>query len=356
MPFERPDLATLARQSETDFETRLPGADARTRRSNIAVLSRVLAGALHAVYGFVSWISRQVLVDTAEAEFIERHAAIYGLARKAAGYSGGDVTFAGTSGAILPQGTLVQRADGVEFATDTPDLFIGSTLTTAVTAIEPGAAGDTAAGTALSLISPVAGVSSAATVAAGGIANGADQESDDSLRDRVLARIQQPPHGGAAHDYVAWARAVPGVTRAWATGDGQGPGGVAVRFTMDDTYDGGIPEAADVTAVADYIAARRPVTAVVLVAAPVPVALNFTISGLTIGAGPTTATVRAAIEAELADLIRREAEPGSTVLLSHINEAISIAAGETDHTLVSPAANVTHAAHEMAVMGAVTWL
>ena len=94
----------------------------------------------------------------------------------------------------------------------------------------------------------------------------------------------------------------------------------------------------------------RPVTAQETVAAPVADPLDFAIA-LT----PDTAEVRAAVEAELRDLIAREAEPGGTILISHIREAISIAAGETDHVLASPAGNVTAAAGAIVTMGAVTW-
>jgi uncharacterized phage protein gp47/JayE len=89
----------------------------------------------------------------------------------------------------------------------------------------------------------------------------------------------------------------------------------------------------------------------VTVVAPVAVPLDLTITGLT----PDTAAVRAAIEAEIIDLLRREAVPGGTILLSHLREAISIAAGEADHALTIPAANVTHATGELAVLGTITW-
>ncbi|MDX9862130.1 MAG: hypothetical protein RBS99_14555, partial [Rhodospirillales bacterium] len=62
-----------------------------------------------------------------------------------------------------------------------------------------------------------------------------------------------------------------------------------------------------------------------------------------------------AIEAEIRDLLRREAEPGGTILLSHIREAISIAAGEYDHALAAPAADLAHDTGEIAVFGGITW-
>ena len=62
---------------------------------------------------------------------------------------------------------------------------------------------------------------------------GVEAENDDDLRARILQRIQNPPMGGAQADYVTWALAVPGVTRAWAAPE-QGIGTITVRFLMDE--------------------------------------------------------------------------------------------------------------------------
>ena len=84
------------------------------------------------------------------------------------------------------------------------------------------------------------------------LTGGTDTETDDQLRARILHRIQNPPMGGAQADYVTWALAVPGVTRAWAAPE-QGPGTITVRFLMDDLRadDDGWPTPADVQAVVD---------------------------------------------------------------------------------------------------------
>lgn len=350
MPFQRPELATLISRAQADIESRLPGADARLRRTLLGVLARIHAGSVHALYGYLDWLAKQLMVDTAEVEHLERWASIWGVARKAAAQASGDVTFTGTDGVTIPAATVLARADGVEYATDADVTIAGGTATAAVTAAEGGADGNADAASSLSLVSPIAGVNSAATVAAGGLTGGTDTEADEDLRTRVLRRIQQPPHGGADFDYVAWALEVAGVTRAWVYPAELGLGTVTVRFMMDDTYADGIPQAADVTAVQDYIDALRPVTAALTVVAPVAVALD-----LTIALEPNTATVQAAVQAELEDLLQREAEPGATILLSHLREAISIAAGETDHDLVSPAADVTHSTGEIPVLGTITW-
>ena len=137
-----------------------------------------------------------------------------------------------------------------------------------------------------------------------------------------------------------------------------GLGTVTVRFMTDDTTADGIPDGASVAAVQALIDQedRRPVTADVTVVAPVAKPLDLVISGLT----PASAEVQAAVIANLTDLLRREASPGATILLSHIREAISIAAGEHDHVLVSIAgaapADFETTSSQIATLGDVTFI
>lgn len=350
MPFARPLLPDLIAGTEADIESRLPGTDAKLRRSNLNVLARVQAGGQHGLYGYLDWIAAQVLPDTAESEVLDRHASIWlTTGRIPAAYAVGEATATGTSGTVIAAGTVFQRADGAQYTTDAEVTVASGTATVALTAVEAGQLGNAAAATTLSLATPIAGLNAAASVTAGALTGGADTETDTALRARLLARIRQAPHGGADFDYVTWALEVAGVTRAWVYPHELGQGKVTVRFVRDNDASM-IPDAAEVAAVQAYIDALRPVTADVTVAAPIADALDFTIA-LT----PDTATGRAAVEAELLDLIRREAEPGGTILLSHIREAVSLAAGETDHVLTAPAANVTHATGHIAVFGVVTW-
>lgn len=349
MPFNRPTLQQLIDRAAADVETRLPGTDARTRRTNLGVLARIHAGAAHGLYGYLGFLAEQLMADSAEVEYMERWASIWGIARKAAAQAKGNVAFTGTNGVTIPAGTELQRADGTLYTTDADATIAGGTATVAVTAVEGGVAGNAATNTTLAFTSPISGVNSQAAVSGGGLTAGTDQESDDSLRARLLDRIQTPPHGGNSNDYVAWAKEVAGVTRAWVYAQELGLGTVTVRFVRDDDASI-IPDAAEVQAAQDYIDARRPVTAAVTVVAPVAVPLNFTIQ-LT----PATQAAKDAVTAELTDLLRRESEPGGTILISHIREAISVAAGETNHVLVSPAADVAHATGQIATMGAITW-
>ena len=352
MAFATPTLPEIHDRIVSDIEARVPGADARLRRSMLGVLAWSNALAVYALYGFLGWISRQILIDTADAENLDRHASIWGIQRDASIAAQFNVTVTGVDGTFVPSATRLQRADGAEFTTQTDGTIASGTLTLAVTAVVAGADGNTSNGTALSFVSPVSGADSPATATATVLVDGVDEQDDDDLRTEILERIQNPPQGGAAHDYVAWAKQVAGVTRAWASSPSVGE--VQVYFVRDDDGAGVliIPDAGEVTTVQDYIDARRPVTVLnCSVDAPTAESDLFTIH-----IDPDTADIRAAVTAELDDLYRRSAEPGATMLLSQIREAVSRAAGEIDNAVTVPAGNITHTASQMPIRGTITWV
>lgn len=128
-----------------------------------------------------------------------------------------------------------------------------------------------------------------------------------------------------------------------------GAGTVTVLFVCDGLPDI-IPTVPKVAEVQAYIEARRPVTAEVFVAAPISDPLNMTIK-----LAPNTAAVQAAVRAELQDMIDRDSKPGTAILISRLREAVSLAAGEDNNEIVTPAADVPHATGHMAVMGNLTF-
>lgn len=347
MPMPRPSLRDLVARLEAEIESRLPALDARLRHSYVGVLAKSIAGAHHEMYGYLAWVEAQAFPDQAELESLERWAVIWGVARHPAVAATGNVSVTGSAGARVPSGTIWLRSDGVEYrVTTATDVGAGAT-DVPVTSVTPGRIGNVAAGRA-TLRSPILGVVSRGVVEATG---GADAEGDVALRDRLLLRIRTPPSSGTSADYERWAReAHAAVTRVWARPATPAPGTVTV-YLMTDGEGNGIPAAGVVTAVVDYLAPRRPLAASVVVSAPAPVALDVTIAGIS----PDVASVRAAVEAAIADLVRRESEPGGTILVSRLREAISGAAGEADHRLVAPVRDVTHTAGQIAVPGAITW-
>jgi len=348
MAFNRPSLEELNTRTDTQLASRL-GIAAFLRRSVLGVVSRVLAGASHLLHGHISWAFKQLFPDTAETTYLDRWASIWGIDRKTAAVAEGYATLVLTAPAVIPIGTLLQTAAGVRY--ETTELIDAETLgntAVAVKATETGEAGNTSSPVVANLLSPIAGVSSAGTITSA--AGGTSDEADSQLRSRLLARIELPPHGGAESDYEMWALEVPDITRAWVFPENTGAGTVGVSVVVDDLVGGPIPDGAKIAEVQAHLEEVRPVTAIVTAFAPVAAPIDPTIELV-----PNNATVQAAVEASLQDMLKREAVPGGTILLSHIREAISIAAGETDHDLVSPVADVTASTGELITLGAITW-
>lgn len=349
MPFERPTLPQLIDQGAAEFESRLPGVLARVRNSVIGVINRVMAGGFSSLYKYAEWLNDQVWPDRADADYLPVHGARWGKNRLPAAPATGTVQFSGVDGSAIDQGTVVQRSDGTQYATTAAGVIAAGIANIVVQSVEAGQLGNAVIATSLMLTSPVVGVNAVAT-AQTALASGADVEGIEAWRARILSRIRKPPQGGADYDYEGWALEVPGVTRAWVSPNEQGGGTVVVRFVRDDDASI-IPDSGEVASVQAAIDAVRPVTAATYVLAPIATPQNFSIQ-LT----PDTAATRAAVQAELLALYRREAKPGETMLISHQREAISTSAGETDHVLSVPAANQVHTIGQLPTLGVITWL
>lgn len=350
MPFQRPSLATLISRIAADLQSNLPGTNPFLRRALISILGNTEAGAVHGLYGYQQWIANQIMMDTCDADTLARWGSILGVPRKAASAATGNVLFTGASGTVVPMGTAITRTDGWTYTT-TGDGTLGSGgAVIPVVAATAGSNGDCAAGMTLACVSPVAGVNAGATVDASGIGGGADAESVDAWRLRVLARVQTPPRAGTREDYVEWALEVPGVTRAWAYPQELGAGTVTVRCMTDDAVDGPFPDAATITALQAQLDNTAPVGCTPYAYAPIAAPLDPVIHIV-----PDTTILRAQVTAALADLLVREATPGGTIPLTHFADAIGEVEGITDYDLTTPSSAVAEPAGSMTTLGAITW-
>ncbi len=351
MPLERPTITQLVDRIQADLAARIPGSDPRIRRSMLDVLARSLAGFVHGAYGFAASVAADLFPDTATSASLDRLAAIWGVARGEAAYSFGDATTTGTNGVVVPAGTVLVRGDGLQYTTQAAGTIASGTVTVPIRSVDASEAANAVASTPLYLQSPQGGVNSPMTVAAGGLVGGADQESDDSLRSSLIARISAPPQGGSRVDFERWTfEAEAAVTRRWVFDPASTSGLVTVSIICDEQSPI-TATAGQIAAVQAYLDARRPLGSRVSVGTPTLSNLNLTITGLS----PDTTEVRAAIAAELRDMLIRDASPGGTVLVSRIREAISVAAGESDHSLTTPSANVSHSAGVLPVLGTITY-
>jgi len=364
MPWSTPTLKEVRSLVRDNIRGSLPGADASVPNSVLRVMSDAQGGLCHLTLQYIDWLALQLLPDTAETEWLDRHGDIWLVnsdgttGRKQATFSSGTVSFTGIPGTIVPQGTQLAGAgpvgsdSGVGFET-TDQITIGTVPTVApVRALDPGIIGNFEQGAILHLSQTIPGVDNAVTVV--DIAGGVDTENDDDLRARVLRRIRQPPMGGAAYDYEAWALAVPGVTRAWCYPLEMGIGTVTTRFMMDELRadNEGFPLAEDVQAVSDYINIKRPVAVKdYWVVAPIKQPISCVIADLV----PDTADVRAEIEASLRAMLHIAAAPGQTIFSAWKTFAIMSAPNIVSFRLVNNTDDVMPDHGHMAVLGSIIY-
>lgn len=376
MAFEIPTLDTLSQRLRGLFRAELPGTDAAIWPNNLYVTGKVVAAGLFEAYLRLSWIYRQIFASTADGTHLERHGYEHGVVRKGATAASGPVTLTGTAGTEIPAGSQLSGPGGglysVTAAVTVPD---GGTASVAVLASTAGSAGNLPSGAAMTLLSGISGLDDAGTVGSAGITGGTDAEGDADFRARILAVKRDRGHGGAVFDYERWALEVEGVARVQVVPLLHGPGTVGVWPLAGGTGAAVIPSDDLVEAVAAHIGAvawtgaetppldaydqyqgLHPVTAWVFVLKPQAQTVDITIRDLT----PDTEAVRAEVLAELADMFDARAQVATAakpfaLSRSWIAEAISAAAGETRHVLVSPVADVTVTPGCYPVLGTVSF-
>ncbi len=355
MAFARPTLSELITRIGGDLRGRLEVDGPLLRRAMADVLSAVWAGAVHMAHGYLDWLSRQLFADIDDDDQLLRKAKVYGFSLLPAGFAAGNVTANGTNGSTILADTILRLDAVTTYRVTTGQTIAGGVATLPVQAVLAGSAGNLPAGTALTFETPPAGVASAAVVAGGGITAGVDQGTvTPGLRNRFLLRLRTPPRGGAAGDYISFALGVPGVTRAWEFPHELGLGTVVVRFVRDLDEDI-FPDAPAVAAVQAALDAARPITAELTAAAPTELPVAFTVHLV-----PDTADTRAAVSAELGDLLARVGEPGDgagrgKILLSAIRTAIGVATDVTDYTLTVPSADVVPGVGQLPTLGTITF-
>lgn len=374
MPYPRPTLSELRARVASDITSGIPTADGLLRFSNLQILGKAVAGLDHLNYGYLDWIAKQAVPSTSSGEYLQAWAALKKVYPKTASFAGGSVTFPGTAGATIDSGTEISRGDSFTYTVQAPATAgIGGMVTVQVLADLAGEASNTPVGSLMTLGISIDGISSSGAVTTA-ITGGADQESEDALFQRMLEAYQNTPMGGSVTDYPIWAKAVPGVTRAWCAPNGFGTGTVVVYVMFDEANADhqGFPQgtngisssdnrvtlgnlaAGDQLTVANSIFPEQPVTAMVYVCSPIAAPKNFTITGLTVASIAT----RAAVSAAISEVFKEQGAPlsdGSFVALSDVDSAIAAIASTKGFVITSPIANIANVLGYLPTLGSITY-
>jgi uncharacterized phage protein gp47/JayE len=363
MPAPLPPPEELTRRAEGRLEAALkrirpdksPEAIARAVRSEKGMLAAIVRAQATGLYGahlHLSWNVRQLMPDTAEAEYLIRHAAIWGVFRRPATKAVGLALFTGVPGTAVPAGLDLRLPAGGLAVTSAGGVLDGAgEATIALEAAEGGVLGNTASGATLPIVTVQAGLDpQAAVLDADGMAGGAEEETDESLLARVLVEIREPGHGGNKNDYRVWIQNAFAVAKIATVPLWVGPGSVGVVVAMGTAVAPAAPIPAELDAMAAHLDPLRPVTAEVyvrpVVLLPVPMQLAVV---------PDTLPMRAALEGAAAAHFAAEAEIGQRVARSRLSEALSAASGEYAHYITVPPADVVPDRDELPVPGVVTW-
>lgn len=363
MPFERPTVQEILTRMQSDFRDVLPDFDPFLPRSVLLAMITSQTAAMHELNGRLERASRNHFADTAELEELERIGEIYGIPRNFGSKASGAIVYIGDDNTEIPLGTFHVTANDQRYISTVGGEQIGVTGVAAFTveAVEVGRRFNLPSGTAMELEEPISGITpgsgQVSILGVGGpLAGGADDEGLEAYRARVLAHIRKLPQGGSLNDFERWAFEAPiSSSVQWTRVFVLKPpalSNVIQIYAVDDTLDAtgdainGVTQ--DYLDTFNYIDGddRRPLCADLQVDPPVLVTLTPSITLV-----PNTTIVQDAVRAEVRELLIREGKIGGTLFKSALDEAISRAAGETDHTTTIPAGDTTVAADELLTPG-----
>lgn len=309
--------------------------------SDAGIRLRVLAGQLFALHARIGWLERQVFPDTATGGQLEKLAALWGLLRKAASFSEGWLRFTRPEAEELPPTELpagvlcaAPGTQGRQFSTlEQATMPAGETsVCVRARALEPGASSNVAAGAVTLPVNPPQGIT--------GVTNplpfdgGADAESDEHLRRRLLDALGRMPNGANADTYREKALSFETVLEASVLPRARGAGTVdVVILTAAET-----PDAALLTRIQEDFSREREIGTDVRVRAAIRTRMNLSARVL-IEYGYDAAQVTARCEAALRGFLT--ALPlGSPLLTARIGETLFHVEGVANYALASPATDV----------------
>ena len=202
--------------------------------SDIYVRLSVLAGEIFNTAVNMEWLKNQVFPSTATGEYLDRHAEERGLTRRQASYATGSVVFSLEQVAaydmVIPAGTMV-ATDSLEplcFETISEAVVYAGTYSAYadIKAVDKGSKWNVAQNRIKLIVTSVAGDFTVTNPDP--CVSGAETESDESLRERVISSYKNTSNGTNCAYYEKIALEFPGVDSAAVVPRGRGAGTVDV--------------------------------------------------------------------------------------------------------------------------------
>lgn len=207
-----------------------------------------------------------------------------------------------------------------------------------VEALEAGHSWNVQAGTVTLLLTPLEGVENVTNPSA--MSGGAEVETDDRYRERILLEWQRPPGAGNQADYERWARAFASVGYATIEPLWNGAGTVRVIITDDDNnpLSNTVVQSLqnDLDPIPQKGAGRAPIGALVTVATPTVLTINVSATlvldaGYSLDGAAGTIPVRSDVVLALGEYID-VLRPTEDVVLEHAKSRVFAVIGVHDVT------------------------
>ena len=202
--------------------------------SDVGIRMKTLAYQVYSWEYSLEQLEKQLFPQTAQGEYLDRHAAQRGISRKEGSHAEGEVTFTrnglSQGEALIPAGTLVSTAGEKPVVYQTLEdvvLPAGENQAEAkIRAAEPGQAGNAAALAVKLLVTPISGIGQVSNQKL--VSGGQDGETDEELRSRLLESYRNISNGSNGAYYLQEALACPGVGFAGVIPRSRGRGTVDV--------------------------------------------------------------------------------------------------------------------------------
>lgn len=330
--FVVPSLETIRQAILRDVQSLEPQADI-SEDSDYYARASSLAAVAEGIYAHQKWIIKQFFPDTADTDFLEKHAGLRGIRRRNATYaSGRGATVTGQPNATLKAGLQIKTDDNRFFeTTESAVISAQGSVVVAVRSLATGSAQNITQNTAGSFMAAPVGVQT--DVVLNDVIGATDAESDASLLDRLLDIIRRPPAGGNRYDYRTWALSVDGVDAAYVYPLRRGLGTVDIAITSNND----VPSDDTLRRCQVYIDDVRPVTAKESkVVKPDVTKINFNIQVKI--SGVTLAEIKSAISTALSDYFNTLI-PGDNLIVSQCEAVVNNLVGVVDRKFTTPTAN-----------------
>ncbi|RDE77374.1 baseplate J/gp47 family protein [Haemophilus parainfluenzae] len=327
-----PTLEEIRASLLRDYQTYYPNADT-SEDSDAYARASSLAACAEGIYAHQKWLIKQFFPDTADTEFLEKHAGLRGLRRRNATYAAGKgATVSGNPDAVIALGLQIKTEDGRFYeTTESAVISSGGTAVVAVRSLATGAAQNIKTATKGSFMAAPVGVST--DLVLNDVVGATNAESDSSLLERLLNKIRRPAAGGNKYDYKDWALEVDGVEQAYVYPLRRGLGTVDIAITADN----GVPSDDTVRRAQEYIDQERPVTAKESkVVKPDVTKVNFNIQVKI--SGVALNDIKTAINNALRDYFNGLI-PGDDLIVSQCEAVVNNLIGVVDRRFIAPTAN-----------------